>query len=343
MRPWPNPPPDPSLVRSWQRASCARSRCFRARQQRPPSPASRRRGEPSSTRPRSAARSCASRTRSSSAPTRTIRSTSSRFRTAGCRWRVRLAENLKSGRRPRRAARHPRHHAVPRRSHERPASVRSCGAHGDAVLGRRPARDPDRGRRQHRAHDPRGHGRTDGLRAAGGRAGRRARRPRPSRAADQDRLRRQEHPDAAPTRRSCCAASGDGEGHRRARGRAAGSWSSSEAGCGARSRGRARDDRKKSARDRGSRARGDRDDPRDRRADEGDRRARGQEGPDAARPDDRQHVLRAVDAHARELRDRGQAPVGGRRQLLAVTLERDEGREHPRHRTDPRRDGSRTP
>ena len=69
--------------------------------------------------------------------------------------------------------------------------------HRDPVLDRRPE-DPARGRRAlHRPDDPRGARRADRLRPAPRDPARGAGRPRPPRAADQGRLRRQERADVA--------------------------------------------------------------------------------------------------------------------------------------------------
>ena len=89
--------------------------------------------------------------------------------------------------------------------------------HRDPVLDRRPP-DPARGRRAlHRADDSRGARRADRLRPAARDPARRPRRPRPPRAADPGRLRRQEHADVAAAERAGAAA-GDRRRRRSARG-----------------------------------------------------------------------------------------------------------------------------
>ena len=186
--------------------------------------------------------------------------------------------------------------------------------HRDAVGGRRPHRRARRRRGEDRAHDPRRDGRADGLRPARARC-----RWWGSSTAATASCRSSSTTSARTCRRArasrCSCATLDGRrgrararDHRRARRRR-------------RRTRRASRDRARPARHRGPRPQRDRAHPRHRRAHARDRRARGEEGPDAARPHDHQPVLRVVDAHARELRDRRQAALGRRDQLLAVELE----------------------
>ena len=79
--------------------------------------------------------------------------------------------------------------------------------------------------------------------------------------------------------------------------------------------------------------------PRYRRAVRLDRRARGQEGAAAARQGGLQPVLRELDAHADDVRDRGQATVGRRDQPQHRRIVDDQGRDAARHRRQPGGDG----
>ena len=81
--------------------------------------------------------------------------------------------------------------------------------------------------------------------------------------------------------------------------------------------------------------------PRYRRSVRVDRRARGEEGPAAARQGGVQPVLRELDAHAHDVRDRGQAAVRRRHQSQHRRLVDEQGRDAARHRRQPGGDGRR--
>ena len=81
----------------------------------------------------------------------------------------------------------------------------------------------------------------------------------------------------------------------------------------------------------------DRPHPRHRRRLRVDRRARGEEGAAAARQDRVQPVLRELDAHAHDVRDRGQAAVGRRHQPQHRRFVDHQGRDAARHRRQPGR------
>ena len=66
-----------------------------------------------------------------------------------------------------------------------------------------------------------------------------------------------------------------------------------------------------------------------------DRRARREEGAAAARPFGVQPVLRELDAHAHDVRDRGQAAVGRRHQPQHRRVVDQQGRDAARHRRQP--------
>ena len=203
-----------------------------------------------------------------------------------------------------------RHHALPRRPPDgRPAPRRR--ADGSSVGHRRQARRHRRRRALHGPHRSRG--------------ARRAGRLRPARSASRwpcsiDRGGRELpiQPDVVGKTVEVGVA--------RARGRA---------GRGARWRGRrghraargASDDvtavaRQGPARARAAHARADSPHSRHRRAVQGDQRAGDQEGADAARLDDRQPVLRGVDAHAHLVRVRREAAVGRHGERRRVGVER---------------------
>ena len=85
------------------------------------------------------------------------------------------------------------------------------------------------------------------------------------------------------------------------------------------------------ARHRRALRRGDRAHPLDRRVVRRGRPSAGEEGPDAARQDGGESLLRAFDPHARLLRDRRAAAFGGRGQLQHRRLVAVEGRDPARH------------
>ena len=151
------------------------------------------------------------------------------------------------------------------------------------------------------------------------RAPRRARRPRPPRAADPRRLRRQEPAELARPSASTCASPrstarpsdrGDDRAHE----------------APARTR-------RPRPRRRPSRILDVAEDMADVAA------ARGQEAPDPARQDRRQPVLRGLHPHPHLVRGRRQAPERRRHQLQREGLERLEGRVPQGHRADARGDG----
>ena len=174
----------------------------------------------------------------------------------------------------------------------------------------------------------------DRLRPAARHPAHRAGRPRPSRAADQGGLRRQEPADVVEAERPG-AAPGD---RRRGRSghRGGGMTTSTETPSADR-----RAEVAAPARHRGARRRRNHADPRHRRGDEGDRRPRDQESADAARPDRRQPVLRAEHAHADVVRDRRKAAERRHAQHRDRDVERDQGGDAPRHRPQPRGDVAR--
>ena len=81
--------------------------------------------------------------------------------------------------------------------------------------------------------------------------------------------------------------------------------------------------------------------PRHRRAVRRRHRARSEEGAAAARQERVQPVLRELDAHAHDLRDRRQAAVGRRDQPQHRRVVDDQGRVAARHRRQPLRDACR--
>ena len=151
----------------------------------------------------SRARSRASLTKSSNATTASMTSRSSACARRGVPLARRIAAVLGERQRRRRADRRARHHALPRRSDAhagRAAADRPQDR--DPVLDRRAHDRPGRRRALHRAHDAGGARRADRLRAAQGDPAGGARRPRPPRAADPGRLRRQERAHVAPGERA---------------------------------------------------------------------------------------------------------------------------------------------
>ena len=215
----------------------------------------------------------------------------------GVQLAARIVSSIARARESRRAERRARHHALPRRPADgRPAPRRRADANLPwAIDGKHVVIVDDvlyTGRTVRAALDELADfGRPK--RIALGRADR----PRRTRAADPARRRRQ-------------------DGRRSADGSA---WTSSsteldetDAVDRRRARSRRRDAvaRQGSARTRAPLGRPDPPHPRHRGAVQGDQRAGDQEGPDAARLDDRQPVLRGLDAHARLVRVRREAPLG---------------------------------
>ena len=90
------------------------------------------------------------------------------------------------------------------------------------------------------------------------------------------------------------------------------------------------------ARHRRARPGGDRPDSRHGARDEGGRHAPDQEGPDAARPDHHQPVLRAEHADAHVVRARREAAQRRHARMTTSRIERRQGRDARRHGADPR-------
>ena len=168
--------------------------------------------------------------------------------------------------------------------------------------------------------------------AGRGRAARRADRPRPPRAADPGRLRGQEGPDRRRARSSRSPSWPPTTTEQvRILERPGAVWTPMTMPPETPIRWRRKDLLGIAELSAG----GDRADPRHRRVVRRDRRAADQEGPDAARQDGAQPLLRGLDAHPLELRDRREAAVGRQHQLLDLRLGPGEGRDADRHGAQP--------
>ena len=162
----------------------------------------------------------------------------------------------------------------------------------------------------------------------------RARRPRPPRAADQGRLRRQERADLAQGERAGAPAASSTARTKCWSRRGSRPWTPSSPPPPLSAQGPARHRRPQPPRRSCSIL-----DTAEAMKEVG--AARHQEGADAARPHRRQPVLRAEHAHAHLVRDRREAPQRRHAQHRDRHLERRQGRDAGRHRAEPRGDGAR--
>ena len=193
--------------------------------------------------------------------------------------------------------------------------------HRDPRRHRRPGRRARRRRPLHRPHRPGRDGRPHRARPPPRRPARGPDRPRSPRAADPARLRGQEPAHRARRRRPRAPVGGR---RRRRRHRAVGGQQDEALPVDRRPR---RREPHRAARPLRAVRRGE--------------PARHPEGPRAARQGGGVALLRGLDPHPPQLRDRGQAPLLRRHDLQRRAVVGEEGREPARHRADHRRHGHR--
>ena len=159
-------------------------------------------------------------------------------------------------------------------------------------------------------------------------------RSRPSRAADQGGLRRQERADVTPGERAGASCASSTAWTKCCCKERSEPWTSAQrrraAAHGTTQQAPARHCRPEPGRDRAG--------ARHRRGDEGSRPAHHQESADAARPHRHQPVLRAEHAHAHLVRDRREAAERRHAERRDRLVERGQGRDAGRYRDEPRGD-----